>query len=194
MSAEDLLLERRGRMGLIRLNRPQALNALTFEMTRRLDLALADWAVDEGVSLVVIRGIGPRAFCAGGDIRVLYEAGLGSSYTEVFYRHEYALNRRIFRFPKPSIALVDGIVLGGGVGISATGSHFVATERTMFAMPETGIGLFPDVGATWLLPRCPGETGLYLGLTGTRISAADLIALGIAKAMVPSASLDRLET
>jgi enoyl-CoA hydratase len=194
MNADDLLLERRGRMGLIRLNRPQTLNALTLEMTGRLDQALRNWAVDPNVSLVLIRGEGPRAFCAGGDIRALYDAGPGSSYTEIFYRHEYALNRRIFRFPKPYVALVDGITMGGGVGVSATGSHFVATERTIFAMPETGIGLFPDVGSTWLLPRCPGETGIYLGLTGTRIAAADLVALGIAKATVPSAALDGLET
>jgi enoyl-CoA hydratase len=194
MSADDLLLERRGRMGLIRLNRPQALNALTLDMTRRLDQALKDWAVDPNVSLVVIRAKGSRAFCAGGDIRALYDAGPGSSYTEIFYRHEYALNRRIFRFPKPYVALVDGIAMGGGVGVSATGSHFVATERTVFAMPETGIGVFPDVGATWLLPRCPGETGIYLGLTGTRIAAADLVALGIAKVTVPSTALETLET
>jgi len=193
MSADDLLLERRGQMGLIRLNRPQALNALTLEMTGRLDQTLREWAVDPHVSLVAIRGEGPRAFCAGGDIRALYDAGPGGSYTEIFYRDEYALNRRIFRFPKPCVALVDGIVMGGGVGVSATGSHFVATERTLFAMPETGIGLFPDVGATWLLPRCPCESGIYLGLTGTRVAAADLIALGIAKAMVPSAALDGLE-
>jgi enoyl-CoA hydratase len=193
MRGDDLLLERRGRMGLIRLNRPQALNALTLEMTRRLDQALRDWAVDPNVSLVVIRGEGPRAFCAGGDIRALYDAGPGSSYTEIFYRHEYALNRRIFRFPKPYVALVDGIAMGGGVGVSATGSHFVATERTLFAMPETGIGVFPDVGATWLLPRCPGETGIYLGLTGIRVAAADLVALGIAKATVASAGLDALQ-
>ncbi len=193
MSAEDLLLERRGRMRLIRLNRPQVLNAFTLEMTRRLDQALKDWAADPAVSLVAIRGVGPRAFCAGGDVRALYEAGPGSPYTETFYRVEYALNRRIFRFPKPYVALIDGVVMGGGVGVSAHGSHRVATERTYFAMPETGIGLFPDVGATWLLSRCPGETGLYLGLTGARIPAADLLALGLAESMVPSRRLDDFE-
>lgn len=193
MSAEDLLLDRRGGMRLIRLNRPRALNALTLEMTRRLDRELRDWAVDPAVSVVAIRGVGPRAFCAGGDVRTLYQAGPGSAYTETFYREEYALNRRIFRFPKPYVALIDGVVMGGGVGVSAHGSHRVATERTLFAMPETGIGLFPDVGATWLLSRCPGETGLYLGLTGARISAADLLSLGLAEAMVPSRHLDDLE-
>lgn len=193
MSAGDLLFERRGGVGLIRLNRPRALNAFTLEMTRRLDQTLKSWATDPAVVLVAIRGAGTRAFCAGGDVRALYDAGPRSPYTEIFYREEYALNRRIFRFPKPYVALIDGIVMGGGVGISAHGSHRVVTERTLFAMPETGIGLFPDVGATWLLSRCPGETGLYLGLTGARIAGADLIALGLAEAMVPSACLDDLE-
>src|SRR5262249_48209389 len=135
---------------------------------------------------------GGRAFCAGGDVRALYEAGPGSPLTEIFYREEYALNRQIFRFPKPYVALIDGIVMGGGVGISALGSHRVVTERTDFAMPETGIGLFPDVGCTYLLPRCPGESGLYLGLTGARIGAADLVTLGLAEVTVPLASLDAL--
>jgi enoyl-CoA hydratase len=194
MSAEDILFERRGRLGFIRLNRPQALNALTLDMTRRLDRALKEWAADPDVALVAVRGAGERAFCAGGDVRALYREGPGSPYTEIFYRDEYALNRNIFRFPKPYVALIDGIVMGGGVGISAHGSHRVVTERTVFAMPETGIGLFQDVGATWLLSRCPGETGIYLGLTGARIRAADLIALGLAEAMVPSGRLDALET
>jgi enoyl-CoA hydratase len=142
---------------------------------------------------VIIRGAGGRAFSAGGDVRALYEAGPGSPFTEIFYREEYALNRRIFRYPKPYVALIDGIVMGGGAGISEHGSHRIVTERTRFAMPETGIGLFPDVGATWFLPRCPGETGTWLGLTGARIGAADLLALGLAEAFVPAATLDRLE-
>jgi enoyl-CoA hydratase len=193
MSAEDILFERRGGLGLIRLNRPQALNALTLDMTRRLDRALKGWAADPEIRLVAIRGAGDRAFCAGGDVRALYKEGPGSPYTQIFYREEYALNRNIFRFPKPYVALIDGIVMGGGVGISAHGSHRVVTERTVFAMPETGIGLFPDVGATWLLSRCPGEAGIYLGLTGARIRAADLISLGLAEAMVPSDRLDAVE-
>jgi enoyl-CoA hydratase len=193
MSADDILFERRGPLGLVRLNRPHALNALTLDMSRRLERALRDWAIDPQIALVAIRGAGERAFCAGGDVRALYKEGPGSPFTEIFYREEYALNRTIFRFPKPYVALIDGIVMGGGVGVSAHGSHRVVTERTLFAMPETGIGLFPDVGATWLLSRCPGETGLYLGLTGARIRAADLIALGLAEAMVPSGRLDALE-
>ena len=194
MSADDILFERRGGLGLVRLNRPQALNALTLEMSRRLDAALKEWAHNPDVALVAIRGVGERAFCAGGDVRALYKEGPGSAYTETFYREEYALNRNIFRFPKPYVALIDGIVMGGGVGVSAHGSHRVVTERTVFAMPETGIGLFPDVGATWLLSRCPGESGIYLGLTGARIRAADLLALGLAESMVPGARLDALET
>ncbi|MDF2764634.1 MAG: enoyl-CoA hydratase [Rhodospirillales bacterium] len=193
MSAEDILFERRGGLGLIRLNRPQALNALTLDMTRRLDRALKGWAADSEIKLVAIRGAGDRAFCAGGDVRALYKEGPGNPYTEIFYREEYALNRNIFRFPKPYVALIDGIVMGGGVGISVHGSHRVVTERTVFAMPETGIGLFPDVGATWLLSHCPGETGIYLGLTGARIRASDLLALGLAEAMVPSSRLDALD-
>ena len=193
MSKDDILFERRGRLGHVRLNRPHALNALTLDMSRRLDRALKDWALDPEIALVAIRGAGERAFCAGGDVRALYKEGPGSPFTEIFYREEYALNRNIFRFPKPYVALIDGIVMGGGVGVSAHGSHRVVTERTLFAMPETGIGLFPDVGATWLLSRCPGETGLYLGLTGGRIRAADLIALGLAEVMVPGDRLDALE-
>ncbi|HVG81995.1 MAG TPA: enoyl-CoA hydratase/isomerase family protein [Methylomirabilota bacterium] len=193
MSKDDILFERRGRLGHVRLNRPHALNALTLDMSRRLDRTLKDWALDPEIALVAIRGAGERAFCAGGDVRALYKEGPGSPFTEIFYREEYALNRNIFRFPKPYVALIDGIVMGGGVGVSAHGSHRVVTERTLFAMPETGIGLFPDVGATWLLSRCPGETGLYLGLTGARIRAADLIALGLAEVMVPGDRLDALE-
>jgi enoyl-CoA hydratase/carnithine racemase len=194
MSEGDILFERRGRLGFIRLNRPQALNALTLDMSRRLDRGLKDWAGNPEVSVVAVRGAGSRAFCAGGDVRALYKAGPGSPYTDTFYREEYVLNRNVFRFPKPYVALMDGIVMGGGVGISAHGSHRVVTERTVFAMPETGIGLFPDVGATWLLSRCPGESGIYLGLTGARLQAADLIALGLAEGMVPSERLDAFES
>jgi enoyl-CoA hydratase len=188
----DLVIERRGRTGLVTLDRPEAMNALTLDMTRDLDRALAAWAHDPAVERVVIRAADGRAFCAGGDVRALYEAGPASELTEVFYREEYALNRRIFRFPKPYVALIDGIVMGGGVGISIHGSHRIVTERTMFAMPETGIGLFPDVGGTYFLPRCPGETGMYLGLTGARAGAADLLHLGLAEAFVPSARLGAL--
>jgi enoyl-CoA hydratase len=193
MSADEILFERRRGLGLVRLNRPQALNALTLDMTRRLDRALKDWAADPQVRLVAIRGVGERAFCAGGDVRALYREGPGSLYTEIFYREEYALNRNIFRFPKPYVALIDGIVMGGGVGISAHGSHRVVTERTLFAMPETGIGLFPDVGATYVLPRLHGALGMYLGLTGARLNAADCVWARIGSCHVPADRLDALE-
>ena len=135
---------------------------------------LDDWRDDDGVELVVIRGAGERAFCAGGDIRALHDSGkAGTPYVIDFYAHEYRLNRVIKRYPKPYIALINGIVMGGGVGVSVHGQYRIAGEGCVFAMPETGIGLFPDVGGTYFLPRCPGEVGLYLGLTGARLDVTD---------------------
>jgi enoyl-CoA hydratase len=191
---DDILFERRGALALITLNRPKALNALTLEMMRRLDPMLDAWEADPAVQAVVIRGKGDRAFCAGGDIRALYDSRDSGdrAYRAEFYREEYRQNRRIFRFKKPYIALVDGIVMGGGVGVSIHGSHRIATERTLFAMPETGIGLFPDVGATHFLPRMPGALGVYLGLTGARIKAADCLYCGVATHFVPGARLQDL--
>lgn len=193
MSDEEVLFEKRGRAGLITLNRPAALNALTLNMVRRMQRTLGDWATDETVERVVIAGAGAKAFCAGGDIRALYDWGrAGDGRFLDFYREEYRLDTAIKRYPKPYVAIMDGITMGGGVGVSVHGSHRIATDRLTFAMPETGIGLFPDVGGTYFLPRCPGETGLYLGLTGARIKAADAIYTGIADAHVPSARLDAL--
>ena len=145
---DEILFEARGGVGLVTLNRPQALNALTLAMVRALDARLRAWAGDPEVRCVVIQGAGDRAFCAGGDIRALYDSGKSKSdtLTADFYREEYRLNRLIKRYPKPYVALIDGVVMGGGVGVSVHGSHRIATERTLFAMPETGIGLFPDVG------------------------------------------------
>jgi enoyl-CoA hydratase len=142
----------------------------------------------------VVEGGGDRAFCAGGDVRALYDArnDPASTYRADFYREEYRLNRTIFRFPKPYVAVMDGITMGGGVGVSVHGSHRVVTERTLFAMPETGIGLFPDVGGGHFLPRCPGAVGMYLGLTGARLKAADCLHAGIATHYVPSSDLGRL--
>jgi enoyl-CoA hydratase len=193
-STAEVRLERHGGLGLITLDRPRALNALTLDMIRALDSCLEAWAADPAVQGTVIRGAGDRAFCAGGDVRALYESrDRGDrSYRAEFYRHEYAQNRRIFRFPKPYIALIDGITMGGGVGVSIHGSHRVATEHTLFAMPETGIGLFPDVGAGHFLPRLPGKLGLYLGLTGARIGAADCLHAALATHYVPSARLEAL--
>jgi enoyl-CoA hydratase len=188
----DVIFESRGRIGVVTLNRPQALNALTLAMVIDIDRRLASWVDDPGIAAVVIRSAGGRAFCAGGDIRALYEAGRrGDAYTRDFYREEYRLNHRIKTFPKPYVALIDGIVMGGGVGLSVHGSHRVASERSVFAMPETGIGFFPDVGGTWFLPRCPGQLGTYLGLTGARLGAADMLYCGIATHHCPS---DRFES
>jgi enoyl-CoA hydratase len=189
----DVLFERRGSLGIVTLNRPQALNALTLAMASAIHAKLDEWEGDPAVSAVMVRGAGERAFSAGGDIRALHEAGRsGGSLIRDFYRAEYRLNHRIKRYRKPYVALIDGIVMGGGVGVSIHGSHRVASERGKFAMPETGIGFFPDVGATWFLPRCPGEIGMYLGLTGERIGAADMIHCGLATHFVTSERLPAL--
>jgi len=189
----EILFERRGPLALVTLNRPKALNALSTGMIEAFFPRLADWAADPEVAAVVVRGAGERAFCAGGDIRVIYESGRGDGTAAAsFFREEYRLNHRIFHFPKPYLSLVDGLVMGGGVGVSVHGSHWIATERTLFAMPETGIGMFPDVGGSWFLPRLPGALGLYLGLTGARLMAADCCHAGIASHFVPGARLDAL--
>ena len=188
---DQILFEFRGGAGRIMLNRPQALNALTHGMILALDAKLADWATDDAVDRVVIEGAGTRAFCAGGDIRDLYAVmGRGdAAFVETFYRDEYRLNHRIHTYPKPYVALIDGVVMGGGVGVSIHGSHRVVTENALFAMPETGIGFFPDVGGAWFLPRMPGEIGMYLGLTGTRLGPADALYCGVATHYVPAENL-----
>jgi enoyl-CoA hydratase/carnithine racemase len=183
----DVLFEERGALGLITLNRPKALNALTRDMCVAMKTQLDKWAGDDAVKTVAVRGTGERAFCAGGDIRALYEAGkAGGADALSFYRDEYRLNATIKHFKKPYVALLQGIVMGGGVGVSVHGSHRVATETLTFAMPETGIGLFPDVGGSYFLPRCPGELGMYLALTGARLNTADTLYSGIATHLVPS--------
>jgi enoyl-CoA hydratase len=184
----EILFERRGAIGLVTLNRPKALNALTHDMCLGLKARLDLWARHPGVQSVVIQGAGDRAFCAGGDIRTLYESGkAGTSYAFDFYRDEYLLNAAIKHFPKPYVALIRGFVMGGGVGVSVHGSHRIADETTLFAMPETGIGLFPDVGGSWFLPRMPGELGMYLGLTGARLKTPDALYTGVATHFVPGA-------
>jgi enoyl-CoA hydratase len=189
MSQDDeVLFVQDGALGRITLNRPKALNALTLNMVRLMDAQLRVWAREPSVKAILIEGAGERAFCAGGDIRALYDSGkAGHSYAIDFYREEYVLNTLIKRCPKPYIALIRGIVMGGGVGVSVHGSHRIAGEGIVFAMPETGIGLFPDVGGTYFLPRCPGETGMYLALTGARLNAADCVYAGIASSHVPVA-------
>lgn len=178
----DALCRIDGAAGVITLNRPKALNALTLDAVRAMRAALDAWVHDPAVTRVVIEGAGEKAFCAGGDIRKLVEAGKAGrrAEAEAFWREEYELNALIESYPKPYVALIDGIVMGGGVGVSLHGSHRVAGERFLFAMPEVGIGFFPDVGASWVLPRLPGRTGLYLALTGARLKQADALALGLA--------------
>ncbi len=189
----EILFETRGRAGLVTLNRPKALNALTLDMVRALHPKLIEWAKDPDVERVVVRAAGERAFCAGGDIRKLYDWGrAGDPMALTFYREEYRLNTFIKRYPKPYVALIDGIDMGGGVGISVHGSHRVAGGRTMFAMPETGIGLFPDVGGTWFLPRLPGKVGTWLALTGARLGQADTVGTGVATHAVASERFDEL--
>ncbi len=195
MAERDIIFERRGAAGRVLLNRPKALNALTPGMVRELAAALDEWAGDDAIERVVVRGAGDRAFCAGGDIRLIYDQGKSGDHVGqlAFWREEYQLNRAIARYPKPYVALMDGFVMGGGAGVSIHGSHRIAGDRLGFAMPEVSIGFFPDVGATFFLPRAPGGLGAYLGLTGARIGAGDACRAGIATAYVPSASFDALE-
>jgi enoyl-CoA hydratase len=195
MSKEpEILLDRRGTAGIVILNRPAALNAVTRVMVRTLREALEGWRHDGAVSRVIVTAAGGRAFSAGGDLRHIYEAGRAGQQEEsiAFWREEYVLNAAIKHYPKPYVALIDGIVMGGGVGVSVHGSHRVAGDRFAFAMPEVGIGFFPDVGATWFLPRLPGEAGTYCALTGERLNAADALAVGIATHRVASARFAEL--
>jgi enoyl-CoA hydratase len=192
---DDIRFTRRGDLMVVTLDRPRALNALTLPMCRALDDGLRAWQADPGIGAVLIKGEGDRAFCAGGDIRwlhgVLTTEGVAAACR--FYALEYPMNARLHHFSKPWIALLDGIAMGGGVGVSVHGSHRIVTERTLFAMPETGIGLFPDVGATFMLPRLPVALGPYLGLTGARLGAADCLHAGIGTAHVAADRLDALE-
>jgi enoyl-CoA hydratase len=190
----DILFERRGTAGLVTLDRPQALNAVTQCMLQALARQLAAWERDPAVTRVIVVAKGSRAFSAGGDLRALYDLGRAGRYEEAlgFFREEYALNARIKRYRKPYLALIDGIVMGGGAGISVHGSHRIAGDRFAFAMPEVGIGFFPDIGATWFLPRLPGELGTYCALTGGRLDAADAVSAGIATHRVPSGQLPEL--
>ncbi|WID96333.1 enoyl-CoA hydratase/isomerase family protein [Bosea vestrisii] len=190
----DIICETRGSAGFVVLNRPKALNALNLVMVRELAKALDAWEHDPAVTRIVVTGAGEKAFCAGGDIRSLHDLGKAGQYDEMlaFWREEYILNARIQSYPKPYVALVDGIVMGGGVGLSLHGNYRVAGERWLFAMPEVSIGFFPDVGATYALPRLPDHSGTYLALTGDRVGQADALALGLATHAVPSARMAEL--
>jgi enoyl-CoA hydratase len=189
----DLIARREGSAGIIRLNRPKAINAVTLEMFRGIDKALDAFEADREVTVIVLEGAGERGLCAGGDIRALWESSkVKGDLGKILWREEYILNARIAKFPKPYVAFMDGIVMGGGVGLSAHASHRVVTERTRLAMPEVGLGFFPDVGGTFLLSRAPGEIGTYFGLTGQTMNGADAMHARFADAVVPSSKLPAL--
>ncbi|NEU13124.1 enoyl-CoA hydratase/isomerase family protein [Methylobacterium sp. BTF04] len=190
----DILFEQRGAAGLVTLNRPRALNALTPVMIAVLHTQLEAWAQDDDVTRVVVRGASGRAFCAGGDVRTIYMLDRAGKDAEVrdFWRAEYSLIALIGRYAKPYVSLIEGIVMGGGVGLSVHGSHRVACASYGLAMPEVGIGLFPDVGMTYALPRLPGRTGTYLALTGARIGPGDALAVGLATHYAAATDFDAL--
>ncbi|MES0879428.1 enoyl-CoA hydratase/isomerase family protein [Roseibium sp. SCP14] len=193
--SDEILFELRGKAGFVTLNRPKALNALSHAMVKELERQLSVWAEDPAVAHVVITGAGEKAFCAGGDIRSIYDARMEGKLAglSTFFREEYTLNAQIKAYPKPYIALIDGIVMGGGVGVSVHGSHRVGTEKTLFSMPETGIGFFPDVGGTFFLPRMPWHSGVYCALSAGRLKQGDALATGVLTHAVASADLADLE-
>ena len=193
-SEPEILFERRGAAGLVTLNRPRALNALTRPMLRAMHAQLVAWERDARVTRVVVRGAGTRAFCAGGDIRQIYAAAQAGRSDEVaaFWTAEYGLDALVQAYGKPYVSLIGGIVMGGGNGISLHGSHRVAAEGYLFAMPETGIGFFPDVGMTYALPRLPGRIGTYLALTGARLGAGDALLAGLATHHADRAAFDAI--
>lgn len=189
----DLIVRREGAAGVIRLNRPKAINAMTLEMSIGIDAALDRFETDPEVALIILEGAGERGLCAGGDIRGLWESSReGGDLGARFWRQEYVMNARIAKYPKPYVAFMDGLVMGGGVGLSGHASHRVVTDRTKLAMPEVGLGFFPDVGGTWLLSRSPGEIGTYFGLTGQTMNGPDAIHAKFADAVVPAAKWPEL--
>jgi enoyl-CoA hydratase len=186
----DIITRREGKAGWISLNRPSALHALTLDMVHAMTAALLEWSEDEAIDCIIIDHAEGRGFCAGGDIAFLRESALeGGEAGRKFFHDEYQLNHLLFTYPKPVVAFMDGITMGGGVGISQPATYRVATENTRFAMPETGIGLFPDVGGGWYLSRVAGRVGQYLALTGARIDGSDCLAVELASRYLPSASL-----
>lgn len=193
-SQPSILIDVRNHIGHLVLNRPAGLNALDLQMVRTLQLQLDAWAEDDNVYAVVLRGAGDKAFCAGGDIRALYDSYTGGHDHHLrFFKEEYALDLSIHDYRKPIMALMDGLVLGGGLGLVQSADLRVVTERSSLGMPEVAIGYFPDVGASYFLPRLPGELGLYLGVSGARIGAADALYCGLADWHMPSQSLSRLD-
>ena len=193
VAGEEVIIRRRGTLGHIALNRPKAINSLTLEMVRSIASALDEFAEDPGIAAVLLTGEGERGLCAGGDIKAIQaSASKHDGWAETFWREEYRLNAVINGYSKPYVAIMDGVTMGGGVGLSAHASHRVVTEKTRLAMPETGIGFFPDVGASWLLSHAPGEVGTYLGLTGQMIGAADTMLAGLADHYVATTRLEVL--
>ena len=183
----DILIRKEDRAGRITLNRPQALNALTYAMCLEIDAALKGWRNDKDVALVIIDAAGDRAFCAGGDIAEMYATGMAGNYDygRCFWADEYRLNARIAEYPQPVVSFLHGFTMGGGVGVGCHGSHRIVGETSQIAMPECGIGLVPDVGGSLLLARAPGHLGEYLGVTGARMGPADAILAGFADTFVP---------
>jgi len=191
---DDVICRIEGGVGRITLNRPGALHALTRDMCQAMVAALLAWRGDPAVTSVLIDHAGERGFCAGGDIRMLAESGAEDGRAaRAFFHIEYRLNALLMAYEKPCVAVMDGVVMGGGVGVALPCAYRIATERTTFAMPETGIGLFPDVGGGWHLPRLPGKTGLWLALTGSRIKAADCASLGLATHVTRAADVAALK-
>ena len=193
--SEEIIIRIEGRAGRITLNRPEALNSLTRGMLEAIDQALDAWAADDRVDLVMIDAAGERAFAAGGDIVDLYETGRAGDFGfgKAFWAFEYRLNAKIAAYAKPYVAIMHGFVMGGGVGVSALGSHRVATDGTQVAMPEVGIGLVPDVGGSKILAEAPGRAGEYLGMTAARMGPGDAIRAGFADVYVPAARLEALK-
>ena len=189
-----VLFDERGQLALITLNRPRAINALTIDMVRLVAAKLDEWESNDAIATVAITGAGERGLCAGGDITLLHGVALSGNLAGAaeFWREEYRLNARIAAYAKPVVALMDGITMGGGIGISAHASHRVVTERSKLAMPEVGIGFVPDVGGTWLLSRAPGHLGTHLALTGGTFGAADAIAVGLADSFIEAERLPKL--
>ncbi len=192
----EVLSRIEGRAGVITLNRPRALNSLNLEMIREMMRALKEWESDPQVDFVLVESGSDRAFCAGGDIRSVYLARLEGKrdYKDAIFREEYQLNYYISRYPKPYVSLINGICMGGGMGISIHGRYRVVTDKTVMAMPETGIGFFPDVGGSYFLNRCPGQMGMFMAITGEKITAGDAMYAGLATHYVPSSKIDALRS
>lgn len=193
--SDDILFQKRGKAGFVILNRPKALNAINHAMVKAMAEQLMRWAEDPEIAHIVVTGAGDKAFCAGGDIRSIYDARMGGQTDglSAFFRDEYILNAQIKAYPKPYVALINGIVMGGGVGVSVHGSHRIGTEKTLFAMPETGIGFFPDVGGTYFLPRMPRNSGIYCALSAGRLKQGDALATGVLTHAISEESLADLE-